>query len=187
MFRWAGTIPGSDRPELCSSIDIVPTILAAARATEPQGFPGLNLLPELKSGDAIDRNTLLGESFAHDIADIHQPVSSLLYRWIIEDDFKLLLTYDGTQGKMKYPPQDFRPQLFNLADDPGEEKNLASSDPKTVKRLAKQIEQWWPATGRTTVVEWSDEPVVLPTVEDAVAGEKKEKVRSAKGKRKAGK
>ena len=32
MFRWPGTIPAADRPELCSSIDIVPTILAAAGA-----------------------------------------------------------------------------------------------------------------------------------------------------------
>ena len=30
MFRWPGKIPAADRPELCSSIDIVPTILAAA-------------------------------------------------------------------------------------------------------------------------------------------------------------
>ena len=59
MFRWPGTIPAADRPELCSSIDIVPTILAAASATGPHHFPGLNLLAQLKSGDAIDRDNPL--------------------------------------------------------------------------------------------------------------------------------
>lgn len=167
MFRWPETVEAADRPELCSSIDIVPTILAAAGVKGPHDFPGLNLLPELKSGDTIDRNVLLGESFAHDIADIHRPEASLLYRWVIEDEMKLLLTYDGTQGGMKYRPQDFRPQLYDLGKDPNETNNLASSNPEAVQRLAKRIENWWPATGRKAVLEWSDEPVVLETVEDA--------------------
>ena len=104
MFRWPGTIPPSDRPELGSSIDIVPTILAAAGADRPHAFPGLNLLPQLESGAAIERDTIFGESFAHDIADIENPQASLLYRWVIRGHSKLLLTYDGAPGKMKYPP-----------------------------------------------------------------------------------
>lgn len=181
MFRWKGTIPAADRPELCSSIDIVPTILAAANTKGPHDFPGLDLMTPLTSGVAIERDTIFGESFAHDIADIHQPSASLLFRWAIEGDLKLLMTYDGTQGKMKYPPVDFRPQLFDLVKDPGETRNLAASDPETVARLAKKIEEWWPATGRRTVLEWSDDPVVLPTVEDAGPAEARNR---AKGKRK---
>ena len=101
MFRWPGTISPADRPELCSSIDIVPTILAAAGADAQHSFPGLKLLPEMKSGEKIDRNVLYGESFARH-CDIEQPHASL-YRWVIGGDHKLLLTYDGAPGKMKYP------------------------------------------------------------------------------------
>lgn len=167
MFRWLGTIPAADRPELCTSMDIVPTILAAAGATGPHDFPGLDLLPPLKAGSPIERTHILGESFAHDVADIHNPAASLLYRWVIEGHTKLLLTYDGTQGKMKYRPTDFRPQLYDLEADPGETKNLAASDPATVQRLAGTIADWWPATGRKTVLEWQDKPVVLKTIENA--------------------
>ena len=53
MFRWKGTIPANDRPELCSSIDFVPTVLAAAGANGPHEFPGLNLLPEQSSGRSL--------------------------------------------------------------------------------------------------------------------------------------
>ena len=54
IFRWPGTIPAADRPELCSSIDFVPTVLAAAGAIRPHNFLGRNFLPELKSGKAIE-------------------------------------------------------------------------------------------------------------------------------------
>jgi len=50
MFRWPGDVKPADRPELCSSIDIVPTILAAAGVDIPKRLPGLNLLPNLQQG-----------------------------------------------------------------------------------------------------------------------------------------
>ena len=143
MFRWPGVIPAADRPELCSSIDIVPTILAATGAEGPHEFPGLNLLPQLKSGDAIERDTLFGESLAHDIADIENPQASLLYRWVIRGHDKLLLTYDGAPGKMKYPPQGGEPQLFDLQDDPGEKVNLAAENPDLVKQLSALLDEWY--------------------------------------------
>lgn len=157
MFRWPGTIPAADRPELCSSIDIVPTILAAADAEGPHDFPGLNLLPELESGDAIDRDTLYGESFAHDIADIKNPQASLLYRWVIKGNDKLLLTYDGAPGKMKYPPRGGEAQLYDLKKDPNEETNLATQNPKRVKELSSLLDEWYAAdqrqVGKVTEVE----------------------------------
>ncbi len=143
MFRWPGVIPAADRPELCSSIDLVPTILAAAGAKGPHDLPGLNLLPQLKTGEAIERDTLFGESFAHDIADIEKPQASLLYRWVIRGHDKLLLTYDGAPGKMKYPPQGGGPQLFDLKNDPGEKVNLATKNPELVKELAALLDEWY--------------------------------------------
>jgi arylsulfatase A-like enzyme len=143
MFRWPGTIPAADHPELCSSIDFVPTVLAAAGATGPHNFPGIDLLPELKSGKAIERNTLFGESFAHDIADIENPQASLLYRWVIRGHDKLLLTYDGAPGKMKYPPQSGETQLFDLKHDPREERNLAPENPELVEELSALLGEWY--------------------------------------------
>ena len=149
MFSWPGKIAPSERPELCSSIDIVPTVLAAANASGPSHLPGLDLLPALQSGKKIRRNTLFGESFAHDIADIHSPEASLLYRWVIEDEWKLLLRYDGRPGKMKYPPDETAPILFNLKSDPYERTDLADSNQQVVKRLARKIDRWWPVKERT--------------------------------------
>ena len=143
-FRWPGKVIPADRPELCSSIDIVPTILAAAGADIPKQLPGLNLLPNLQDGSAIERDTIFGESFAHDIADIENPQASLLYRWVIQDHMKLLLTYDGQTGKMKYPPTGNQPQLFDLKADPHEEVNLALEQPKLTAELSLLLNEWYP-------------------------------------------
>ena len=148
MFRWPGKIEPTYREELCSGIDIVPTILSAAGAEVPKNLPGLDLTRALCEGKAIKREAIFGESFAHDIADIEKPEDSLLFRWVIEGAFKLLLTYDGRQGKMKYPPTEFAPQLFNLKADPHEKRNLAGRKPELVSRLTKSIEDWWPVTER---------------------------------------
>lgn len=148
MFRWTGRIRPADRPELCSTIDFVPTVLAAAGAKGPHDFPGLNLLPQLESGEKIERDTLFGESFAHDIADIENPQASLLYRWVIRGHQKLLLTYDGAPGKMKYPPQGGAPQLFDLKDDPSENVNLAVKNPNQVKELRALLDDWYAPTQR---------------------------------------
>lgn len=151
LFRWAEAFAPAERVELCSSIDIVPTILSAAGVTVPENLPGLNLLPSLKTGEKISRRAIFGESFAHDIADIEQPAASLLYRWIIQGRWKLLLRYDGAPGKMKYPPTEVGPQLYDLIADPMEEHNVADEHPKLVARLASKIEQWWQPEGRKVV------------------------------------
>ena len=151
LFSWPGVIDEKNRPELCTSIDIVPTMLAAAGVAAPKNLPGLNLLPALKRGKEISRDTIFGESFAHDIADVHKPEDSLLYRWVIEGDWKLLLTYDGRRGKMKYPPNETGPRLFNVKADPYEKNDLAKANPERVKRLAKKIADWWPVRERKIV------------------------------------
>ncbi len=143
MFRLPGQIAPQERTELCSSIDIVPTMLAAARVDLPGNLPGLNLLPRLKDGKPILRKTIFGESFAHDVADIRDPEASLLFRWVIQDNMKLLLTYDGRTGKMKFPPENGDPQLFNLIEDPFEKNNLAAGQKGTVNRLRKRLNDWY--------------------------------------------
>ncbi len=143
MFRWPAKIQPADRQELCSSIDIVPTILAAAGAEIPKHLPGLNLLPNLQQGTPIKRDSIFGEAFAHDIADIQNPRASLLYRWVIQDHSKLLLTYNGRRGRMKYPPSGNQPQLFDLSADPHEKVNLASKQPELVKRLSGLLNEWY--------------------------------------------
>lgn len=161
MFRWPGVIaPGNRGEQLCSSVDIVPTALAAAGVTVPDRLPGYNLLPMLRAGEPTPRREVFGETFAHDVADIDQPEASLLHRWVIEDRWKLLLTYDGRVGRYarNHARTEKRPQLFDLLADPHENRNLAAQHPEDVARLAAKIQNWWPVTARQVITTWTDEP-----------------------------
>jgi uncharacterized sulfatase len=165
MFKLPGKIAPQERPELCSSIDIVPTMLAAAGLDVPENLPGLNLLARLKNEKPIMRKIIYGESFAHDVADIRNPEASLLFRWVIQDNMKLLLTYDGRTGKMKFPPENGAPQLFDLISDPYEQNNLASSKKGKVRAMKKLLDKWYVVSER---VEGS---VSLPTQKPSVIRE----------------
>lgn len=156
MFSWPGHLKPADRPELVSSIDIVPTILAACGTTPADDLPGLNLMPHLLEEKPIERKAIFGEGFAHDIADVEDPEASLLYRWCIEGRYKLLLTYDGEVNRYQstHPRDERRPQLFDLVADPHEKTNLAAKHPQIVKRLADRIADWYPVTKRKVQTEW---------------------------------
>ena len=153
MFRWPSKIKPQERDELVSSIDIVPTILAASNVKVPENLPGLNLLPHLEKQIPVKRDIIFGESFAHDIADINKPEASLLFRWAIKDQWKLLLTYDGEVNRYKstHPRNEKRPQLFDLSNDPQEKINQAKENPNKVAELVKAINSWYPLKERKTI------------------------------------
>ena len=146
IYNWPDALPAQDRPELVSSVDIFPTVLAAAGARQPKiKVPGVNLLDYMKEKKPVPRDIIFGESFAHDVADVDDPERTLLYRWCIKGDWKLLLSYDGEVNRYKSSHQyDKAPQLFNLKEDPHEKVNLALKNPEVASELAKAIEKWYP-------------------------------------------
>jgi len=129
---------------------LAPTILNATGGTVPENLPGEDLLPLVRDRKLLVREAIFGEGFAHDIADLNTPEASLLYRWTIEGNWKLLLTYDGTVGRYAalHPRTERRPQLYDVSADPHETVNLADQHPEIVQRLAKRIADWWPVTER---------------------------------------
>lgn len=155
MFSWPAKIKPARRDELVSSIDIVPTLLSAANVMPPDKLPGLNLLPTLCDGQALERDALFGETYAHDVADIDKAEGSLLFRWCLEGRWKLLLSYDGESGSpIVHAYIDKRPQLYDLVADPHEEVNLAAGHPDIVARLAQRLDDWYQVRERKAQVDF---------------------------------
>lgn len=150
MFSLPSQFSAQMRPEVVSSIDIVPTILAAAGLESPQNLQGENLFDNMKSEAPIERDTIFGEGFAHDMDDLNKPESTLLYRWVIEDKWKLILSYDGKNvSYQKYHENVLSgPRLYNLIDDEHEKNNLAKANPELVARLAAKLDNWYPLQER---------------------------------------
>jgi uncharacterized sulfatase len=112
----------------------------------------------LKSGQPTPRTIAYGETFAHDVANIDRPADSLVYRWVIEGKWKLLLTYDGAVSARyasSNPRDEKRPQLFDLLADPHENKNLAAQNAAVVAALAAKLDAWWRPEGRTVQTTWA--------------------------------
>jgi len=118
-----------------SSIDVVPTLLAAAGAPLPPGLPGLNLLPYAREGTPLPRAQVFGEIFEHTASTLEQPALDLTHRWLRDGDWKLILFERGDQPAA----------LYNLRQDPFEQLNLAPRDPQRVAQLRDHINRWWSA------------------------------------------
>lgn len=137
------------RPELASSIDIVPTILGAAGISVPDNLPGLNLFDNLQQQIPIQRDTIFGEGYGHDMVDIKDHEASLLYRWVIKHQWKLILSYDGQNPGWAHKHSMIgEPRLYHLGQDPFETTNLASKYPERVSQLSKDLVNWYPLNTR---------------------------------------
>lgn len=135
MVNWPGKIePKMDREHLASSIDLVPTIRAAVGLPELESLPGINLAD---AKEVEGRKAIYGEIFEHDIVDMEDEVASLMYRWVIDGNWKLIQPYT------KRLPNE-QPELYQLSEDPNENNNLAGSNPEKVKQLQAMLNNWWP-------------------------------------------
>ena len=176
MLRQPGTIQPGTSDSLASSLDLVPTVLACCQVAAPQGLPGINLLDK----EAVrSRKQLFGACYVHTLADIEKPGRNLLWRWTVKDIpngdvWKLIepVTH-GVSGTHVLPPGESRVidhvskdcfeqgivELFDITDDPDEEKNVATANPKVVKQLQHDLNNWWQPQSASVVLD----PVVTAT------------------------
>lgn len=150
MFALPNQLPAEMRTDLVSSVDIVPTILAAAGVDIPSDLPGENLFANMRDRTPINRDTIFGEGFAHDMDDLYDPESTLLYRWVIKGKWKLILSYDGKNISYQKYHKDVLsgPRLYNLIADEHETTNVAQQFPELVKSLSEELTNWYPVTQR---------------------------------------
>ena len=134
MLRWPGRIgPGQiDTP--VSSVDLAPTILAAAGLSPAPEMRGVDLI---SAGEVRGRSTVFGADWDHDVADPADPVQSLQHRWCVQGRWKLIVPHAPNIS-------DPRVQLYDVVTDPDETRNLALEQPDRVQELLDEIQQWWP-------------------------------------------
>src|SRR5262249_8994579 len=95
---------------------------------------GINLLD---AAAVAKRLAIFGECFTHNAVEIHRPASSLRWRWMIEEEWKLIRPAPQNEPAG-------RPELYHLGRDPREERELAAREPQVVERLTKRLDAWWP-------------------------------------------
>lgn len=134
MVQWPGKIePRRNEEQLASSIDLVPTILDLLDQPADAKLPGISLT---NTPAVTSRSAIFGEIFEHDIVDMEDAGASLLYRWVIEGDWKLI-----SPDSERLPKESL--QLYDLRKDPAENHNLAAENPDVVQRLQQTLDAWW--------------------------------------------
>jgi len=146
MIKWPSKIAAGTVVETpVAHIDVMPTIAAAAGASQPAGvvIDGLDTLPLMINQDATNwtRETLFWQN-GH-------------YQVVRHGDWKLQVNDRPTDGLQHW--------LFDLAADPTEQDNLATSRPDIVKQLKDLL-----AEHRAE----SDGPLYLPSIQMPVMVDK---------------
>lgn len=127
LIRWPGKIqPGSQCEEPIITTDIFPTMLEVAGLAAKADMPvdGTSLVPLFSEGGELDRKSLY---FHYPNYAFHK--RNRLGSAIRTGDFKLIQWYDG-EGEL---------ELYNLAEDLGEKKNLANDMPEKAKAMAAEL------------------------------------------------
>jgi len=147
LIRWDGVTKAANHTGLVNSIDLVPTVLAAAGIDPaPYTLPGIDLMPSVRGEKALDPDRpVFGEIYPGDASVLGHPERDVAYRWVRHRNLKLIVPHPDTSGSAwnKYIGE---VTLFDLESDPNERNNLAG-DPafkQKVASLERLLDDWWP-------------------------------------------
>jgi len=136
VVHWPGTLPaGRTYAAPVSAMDVMPTCLAAAGAATGE-TDGVNLLPFLVgTSNAVPHEALFWRTTDHAqwrrAREQGKPVSHLSA--VRQGHWKLVvLDEEGVN----------RQELFNLADDPSEARDLAAQEPERRQALRAALDTW---------------------------------------------
>lgn len=134
MISWPAKLePRRDKQHLATTLDLWPTLAALLHTDAPADLTGINLTDE---NAVTTRDAIFGETYNHDIADVHDPAASLENRWIISGEWKLIAPETKNRPGAK-------PQLYHLSQDPWETKNLSATEPDRVQKLSQKLDARW--------------------------------------------
>jgi arylsulfatase A len=137
FIRWPGVIKaGGITDTIASGIDLFPTILGAANATPPEGkvLDGVSLLPLLRTRTPLQRETMFWHFPHYEFAE-HPDDDTAPYAIIRSGNWKLIYYFEA------------KLELFDLARDPGETRNLVQAEPDRAQALKQHLKQWLSETG----------------------------------------
>ena len=125
LLRGPGIRPGTKIPVVARSVDLFPTLLELSGVPAPasaHALSGRSLAPAVRGGAALDEAPAFSESLT---PRIH-------YGWS-----DLRSVRDGRWKFIRAP----RPELYDLARDPGERHDLARDEPARARALAAALDR----------------------------------------------
>ena len=136
LLRWPGHVAPATIESPVSSVDVVPTLLAAAGLPrEAAELPGVNLLEVASAPPPASERAVFGENYPYHAAKLGDPASQLTERWVRKGNWKLVDPADPSESS----------RLYNLSLDPNEMLNLVNNprSGKSRRELEALLDAWW--------------------------------------------
>jgi arylsulfatase A-like enzyme len=150
LILWApARLTAGVRTEPVSGLDVAPTLLRLAKLSVPAHMEGRDLL-------------------AHDV-DARPIVAETAERsqiTIVDGDWKLVRTLDDFFVTSAFNGRKGDVELYDLAHDPDERRNLATMRPERLADLSARLDAWLTAHGRDPNAGGDTSPPVPPAVRE---------------------
>ena len=126
LVYWPGvTKPGMTIDTPVTSVDYLPTLLQLVGRPIPKGIDGVSFV-DLLRGRSTDQDRPLFWHYPHYSPQGGEPAGA-----VRAGDWKLIEFFEGG-----------RVELYNLKEDPGEQRNLAMRQPKKAEHLLTLLRTW---------------------------------------------
>jgi uncharacterized sulfatase len=168
IFHWAGHVPaGRVRHELIPTADLFPTLLGYAGLATPPGREGIDLRPAIASDAALPVRTIygyMGRALSPAISATEANWRKLRRSAFFSRSERWHYFYFPAQADRSLPRIE---QLYDLRDDPLEEREISSSHPEVTRQLQSEIEAWRARvqsrlpTDQTRIGEWESSDPAL--------------------------
>jgi arylsulfatase A-like enzyme len=137
FVRWPGVFQPRTVDRIAAHIDVMPTLLdvSGAGGSRALKFDGVSLVPLLRGegSDWPDR-TLFFQWHRGDTPELHRAFAARSQRYKIVQPLG--------NGENKLPPT-FGFELYDMANDPLQQRNVAPEQPEIVTRMTNQYEAWF--------------------------------------------
>ncbi|MDQ3855628.1 MAG: sulfatase-like hydrolase/transferase, partial [Chloroflexota bacterium] len=160
LLRWpaGGIVGGAVFPQLVSNVDMVPTLLAAAAASVPQGLQGHSLLPLLRHEHYEPQDAVFAEKTYHSYYDPMRTIRTERYKLIRNFETCFLVECPGDvqlgaiyRSDLERYVSTTHPdtELYDLQSDPLEQRNLSGDGAyeEVESELNTRLWRWMEQTG----------------------------------------
>ena len=137
FVRWPGVFQPRTVDRIAAHIDVMPTLLDVSGAGRSPAlkFDGVSLVPLLRGeGAGWPDRTLFFQWHRGDTPELHRAFAARSQR------YKLMQPLGNGENKLP-PPFGF--ELYDMADDPLQQRNVAAEQPEIVTRMTNQYEAWF--------------------------------------------
>lgn len=145
LIRWDGHTKAETHEQLVSSVDLLPTVLAAiGKPNAITPLPGRSLWSAAIGESKLEDQPVFGEIYPGDASSLGHPSRDIAYRWIRSGHLKLIVPH-SKKGKAAWGDYLTDIALFDVVADPDEKTNLAAKPGHAadIENLRRQLDLWW--------------------------------------------